>query len=105
MNAKSLWKVFAGAFALSFAALVCGGEPGGRVVSGWLPGPTPQWYIRMDTALRAAQKENKKIFILSTGSDWCNPCMKLYRDVLARPEFTDFAREKLVLVYLDFPQG
>ena len=76
---------------------------GGKDVSGWLAGPTPQWHVRMDTALSAAQKENKKIFILSTGSDWCNPCMKLYRDVLARPEFTDFARRNLVLVYLDFP--
>ncbi|MBQ7209210.1 MAG: thioredoxin family protein [Lentisphaeria bacterium] len=76
---------------------------GGKGVSGWLAGPTPQWHIRMDTALRAAQRENKKIFILSTGSDWCGWCKKLYGDLLAKPEFTDFARENLILVYLDFP--
>ena len=76
-----------------------------RVLSGWLPGPTEQWHVRMDTALAAARKDHKKIFILTTGSDWCSWCQKLRKEVLSDKEFADFAREKLILVYLDYPRS
>ena len=71
----------------------------------WLPGPTPQWHVRMDTALAAAAGEHKKIFVLSTGSNWCGWCRKLYNEVLSRPEFLNFAKGRLVLVYLDLPHS
>ena len=77
-------------------------QPAGNAEE-WLPGPSGQWFWRIDTALSTAQKENKKLLLLKTGSDWCGWCRKLYNDVLSKPEFTDFARKNLVLVYLDFP--
>ena len=76
-----------------------------RAASKWRPGPTGEWHVRMDTALDAARREHKKILVLKTGSDWCGYCKKLYREVLSNSEFTDFARKKLILVYLDLPRS
>lgn len=71
----------------------------------WVKGPSEQWHIRIDTALAAARKENKKIFVLTTGSNWCSWCRKLYNDVLSSKTFLDYAAENLILVYLDYPRG
>ena len=76
------------------------GEEAGPIA--WLPGPTPQWHIRMDTALAAAAREHKKIFVLSTVSDFYS---FFYMDVLSRPEFDKFTKGRLVLVYLDYPSS
>ena len=74
-------------------------------VPDWLPGPSGQWHVRMDTALAAAGRERKKIFVLSTGSDWCGWCKKLYNEVLSTPDFIDLAKRKMILVYLDNPHS
>lgn len=58
-----------------------------------------------DYAKAVAQaKADKKLVLLDfTGSDWCPPCKKLAADVFAQQEFKNYAKEKLVLVELDFP--
>ena len=114
MQRVCLSLLFAGALACCSA--VCAGEllPAPRrsqvidesnVFSDWLPGPTAQWHIRMDTALAEARRLHRRIFVLKTGSNWCSWCKKLHEEVLADPKFTDLARRKLVLVYLDRPHG
>jgi|GEM_PF-883872 len=71
----------------------------------WLRGPSDQWHIRMNTALQYAQREQKKILVLLTASDWRKECRLLQSDILSHPEFLEFARDNLVLVYLDHPRS
>lgn len=75
-----------------------------NAAANWHPGPSKMWHVRMDTALNAARREHKKILVLRTGSDWCSYCRKLYQEVLSDPKFIEFARKKLILVYLDIPK-
>ena len=71
----------------------------------WAKGPSDLWHVRIDTALAAAKEENKKIFVLTTGSDWCSWCKRLYSEVLSSRTFLDYAEDNLILVYLDYPNG
>lgn len=61
------------------------------------------WLTDMATAQQIATKENKAIFMFYTGSDWCMPCKALHQEVLEQPSFLDLAKDKFVLVELDFP--
>lgn len=69
----------------------------------WRQGPSEDWFVNWDKALAEAKRTKKKLFVLSTGSDWCSWCIKLRENVLEKPQFIDFARKNLVLVYLDNP--
>ena len=71
---------------------------------GWLAAPEG-WFNKLETALVQARKENKKVLVLATGSDWCPPCKKFGSLCLPSEEFKSFARENLVLVCLDLPRG
>lgn len=64
-----------------------------------------KWYLNLDEAAKIAEKENKPMLVLFTGSDWCPWCMKLHDEILAQPAFEEFAASALVPVYLDFPNG
>lgn len=55
--------------------------------------------------LAEAAKENKLVLLDFTGSDWCGWCIKLDEEVFSKTEFKRFAKEKLVLVELDYPKG
>lgn len=81
------------------ALLLCGQD-----TSSWLKGPDRSWHISLEKALEEAKRENKKVYVLSTGSDWCGFCIRLYKDVLSQKQFKSFARRNLVLVYLDIPR-
>ncbi len=62
-----------------------------------------QWLSDMEKAQVLAQAQNKKILIFLTGSDWCHYCQLFVKEVLSQQAFLDYAKEKLVLVELDFP--
>ena len=64
-----------------------------------------RWTTDYAGAMALAKKERRKVLLFFTGSDWCGWCKQLDAEVLGKPEFTDYAREKLVLVKLDFPRG
>ncbi len=64
-----------------------------------------EWMTDLDKAKAIAKKENKLVFIDFTGSDWCPPCIKLKKDVLSTAEFAKYAKEKFVLVELDYPRS
>jgi thioredoxin-related protein len=61
------------------------------------------WLTDLDEAKKVAVKENKKILVDFTGSDWCGYCMKLHKEVFDSEEFEKFAKD-YVLVELDFPK-
>lgn len=88
--------------AVAVSSLVCvaGGSSCDR---GWQPGPSAAWFVSWDKAAAEAKKGGKPIFVLKTGSDWCGWCIRLRKNVLNRPEFADFAKKNLVLLYLDSP--
>ena len=69
----------------------------------WLKGPDGSWQIRYEDAVKIAKKENKLIYALATGSDWCYWCKKLKSDVFSTKEFKEFAKKNLVLLYIDMP--
>ncbi len=64
-----------------------------------------KWYPTLEEALEVAKGTDKKIVINFTGSDWCNWCIKLDEEVFSQPEFIEYAKEKLVMVKLDYPQN
>lgn len=62
------------------------------------------WCTGLDQAKVKAKAEGKLILLLFHGSDWCPPCVKLQRQVIASDEFARFASQNLVLVDVDFPE-
>jgi len=63
------------------------------------------WLDNYDAAVAQAKKENKLVLVDFTGSDWCGWCIKMKKDVFSKPEFNSFAKDKLVLLELDYPQA
>jgi thioredoxin-related protein len=69
-----------------------------------LPAFAGGWGDNYTEALATAAKENKKVLLDFTGSDWCGWCIKTKKEVFDQPQFKDFADKNLVLVEVDFPQ-
>lgn len=65
---------------------------------------TSQWLTDIEVAQKQAKEENKMIFILFSGSDWCIKSMTLKKDFFEKEVFTDYASKHLVLVNADFPR-
>ncbi|MBL4662053.1 MAG: thioredoxin family protein [Flavobacteriaceae bacterium] len=63
-----------------------------------------KWYTDLEKAHSEAEKTDKPIFGFFTGSDWCGWCIKLQKEVFAKQAFIDWAKEKVVLLELDFPK-
>ncbi len=62
------------------------------------------WETSMPQAIKKAQQENKLVLVLFTGSDWCGPCIDLKKNILSKDEFQNYAKDKYVLLELDYPQ-
>ncbi|CDF79509.1 thioredoxin domain protein [Formosa agariphila KMM 3901] len=56
-------------------------------------------------AKELAEKENKQILIILTGSEWCAPCKKMDKKVIENPEFKKYAEENLIVFLIDLPGG
>src|SRR3954468_6370358 len=63
------------------------------------------WTDNLEAAKAQAKKENKKILLDFTGSDWCGWCKKLDAEVFSQQAWKDYAAKHLVLVEGDFPHG
>jgi protein disulfide-isomerase len=62
------------------------------------------WQTDYAAAKSTATQQNKYILLDFTGSDWCPYCIQMDKEVFAKPAFSTFASEKLILVKLDFPR-
>jgi len=62
------------------------------------------WLTDFEAAKKVSAESGKPILINFSGSDWCGWCIKLDKEVFAKPEFTSYAKENLVLVHADFPR-
>lgn len=63
------------------------------------------WQDNYEKALGQAKAEKKLVLLDFTGSDWCGWCIKMDKDVFSQRKFKDYAKDKLVLLEVDFPQG
>ena len=62
------------------------------------------WTVGWKNAAEAAAKAKKPILADFTGSDWCSWCVKLKAEVFSTPEFAAWAKDKVVLLEVDFPR-
>jgi thioredoxin-related protein len=63
------------------------------------------WLEDFPAAQVLARDQKKQLFVDFTGSDWCLPCIALHRNVLSTRMFLDFAKDRFVLVSVDFPRN
>lgn len=61
------------------------------------------WFTDLAKAQEFAAEHDQKILMVFAGSDWCKPCIQFKKDILSSLDFTEFAAEKLAVLYLDFP--
>jgi len=66
-------------------------------------GAGKDWADDYEAARKQAAAEGKDLLIDFTGSDWCTWCIKLRKEVFEQPGFAA-AKDKFVLVELDYPQ-
>jgi thioredoxin-related protein len=62
------------------------------------------WVSTIDEAKALAQKENKNIVLVFSGSDWCAPCIKLDKNIWSTDAFKQEATAKWILLKADFPK-
>jgi len=62
------------------------------------------WLDNFETAKQKAEREGKAILACFTGSDWCPYCIKLENEVLSKDAFSKWAKDKVVLLMVDFPR-
>lgn len=62
------------------------------------------WKYNFEEAKKTAQKENKNIIVIFSGSDWCAPCIKLDKNIWQSEEFKKESAENWVLVRANFPR-
>lgn len=55
-------------------------------------------------AFSIARQSNRNILLVFAGSDWCIPCIRFEKKILADSSFRQFAGERLVILVADFPQ-
>jgi thioredoxin-related protein len=67
-------------------------------------GYSQNWSNNFEDAKVNAEKENKHILLVFSGSDWCGPCMKLDNVVWKSPEFQVEADKNWVIYKADFPK-
>lgn len=66
-------------------------------------GYSQNWNTNFEEVKAKAEKENKNILLVFSGSDWCGPCIKLEKVVWKSPEFQVEADKNWVIYRADFP--
>lgn len=63
-----------------------------------------QWEVSFEKSQQKALKENKKVLLVFSGSDWCIPCIRLEDKVWNSATFKTYAEKYLLLYRADFPK-
>ena len=61
------------------------------------------WTQDYDAAVALAKTNNLPLMLNFTGSDWCGWCKLMDRQVFSKKEWEKWAKENLVLAFIDFP--
>lgn len=64
-----------------------------------------KWTSDAPAAQELSKTSGKPLFIQFTGSDWCGWCKLMDGKVFSTQEWADYAKDGLVLLYVDFPRG
>ncbi len=62
------------------------------------------WQTNFEDAKKQASKNNKKILLYFTGSDWSSACKNLNKDFFYTEKFKKIAEASLILVRVDSPR-
>ncbi len=62
------------------------------------------WNPDLIAAQKLAREQKKDLLIEFTGSDWCAPCMRLWKETLSQEKFQTEAGKSYVLVVMDHPR-
>ncbi|OVE78045.1 hypothetical protein BVX99_00805 [bacterium F16] len=71
------------------------------IIDGVVPGKATQDY---DAAMTYAREKNLPVLLTFTGSDWCQYCQFMEKSVFGKDEWTDYSKNNLVEVWLDYPK-
>ncbi len=63
------------------------------------------WTDDIDKAFERSKELHRNVLVHVAGSDWCGWCAKLDLEVFTQDAFKAYAKERWVLVYVDFPHG
>lgn len=63
-----------------------------------------QWLTDLGAAKALAEKDDKNIILVFSGSDWCAPCIKLEKAIWESDAFKQEAAANWILVKADFPK-
>jgi thioredoxin-related protein len=61
------------------------------------------WQEDFDIAQEIAMKEQRPLFVLFTGSDWCKNCLILEEQILSHASFIEKVKERFIFVKIDYP--
>ncbi len=64
-----------------------------------------KWTQDYDAAKALAAEKNLPLLINFTGSDWCGWCKLMDKNVFAKDEWKEWAKDKIVLAYINFPNN
>ena len=62
------------------------------------------WHSDVNVAIQQSLATKKPMFLFFTGSDWCGWCIRLQKEVFQTPYFTQWSKENVILVELDYPR-
>jgi len=57
-----------------------------------------------DAAMAQAKEKDLPVMLVFTGSDWCGWCKVMDKNVFSQPAWSDYAKDNLVQVWVDFPK-
>lgn len=64
---------------------------------------TNNWFTDFEKAKTYAAANDSEILMVFAGSDWCKPCIKFKKTILASDTFKAYAKKNVTILYLDFP--
>ena len=80
-------------------------DPTSKINMANQPNVPEGWVTDYEGALELAKKGNRPILLDFTGSDWCGWCKKIDKEIFSTTAFQGYAKDNLVLLYVDFPNG
>ena len=97
-------KIGKSAMTATMFAVVCGLSL--AVSAATLSKNTPKgWGEDFSAACEEAKRDGKLVLLAFSGSDWCEWCIKMDKDIYSKPGFVSMAKRKFVLVSVDTPHN
>ena len=63
-----------------------------------------KWTMDLDSAAKIAKQKKLPILLNFSGSDWCGWCKIMKKNVFDKKDWNTYAKDNILLVFIDFPQ-